>query len=165
MVWIAGGLAKGSRFEQLVADQAHTIKAAVIIGKDQQPMLDAFAASAPDIPMTVIDPKDNDTVMARAVDAAGTYAAIRRRGAHGSGLRLHGPVQVLRGSRKPVRAAGSALGEAAWRKPEASRSITSSASRPNMTDGAAAQTREPLKNGGQGVTPTRYGASTDSAYA
>ncbi|MEO5391970.1 FtsW/RodA/SpoVE family cell cycle protein, partial [Bifidobacterium adolescentis] len=33
-------------------------------------------------------------------------------------------------------------------KPEASRSITSSASRPNMTDGAAAQTREPLKNGG-----------------
>ena len=28
VVWIAGGLAKGSRFEQLVADQAHTIKAA-----------------------------------------------------------------------------------------------------------------------------------------
>lgn len=33
VVWIAGGLAKGSRFEQLVADQAHTIKAAVIIGR------------------------------------------------------------------------------------------------------------------------------------
>ena len=27
VVWIAGGLAKGSRFERLVADQAHTIKA------------------------------------------------------------------------------------------------------------------------------------------
>lgn len=74
VVWIAGGLAKGSRFEQLVADQAHTIKAAIIIGKDQQPMLDAFKASAPDIPMSVIDPTDNDTVMARAIDAAGTYA-------------------------------------------------------------------------------------------
>ena len=73
-VWIAGGLAKGSRFEQLVADQAHTIKAAIIIGKDQQPMLDAFKASAPDIPMSIIDPTDNDTVMARAIDAAGTYA-------------------------------------------------------------------------------------------
>ena len=72
--WIAGGLAKGSRFEQLVADQARTIKAAIIIGKDQQPMLDAFKASAPDIPMSVIDPTDNDTVMARAIDAAGTYA-------------------------------------------------------------------------------------------
>ena len=44
VVWIAGGLAKGSRFEQLVADQARTIKAAIIIGKDQQPMLDAFKA-------------------------------------------------------------------------------------------------------------------------
>ena len=74
VVWIAGGLAKGSRFEQLVKDQAHTIKAAVIIGKDQQPMLDAFAAEAPDIPLTVIDPADNDTVMARAVEACGTYA-------------------------------------------------------------------------------------------
>ena len=74
VVWIAGGLAKGGRFEQLVADQAHTIKAAVIIGKDQQPMIDAFATSAPDIPITVINPTDNDTVMARAIDAAGVYA-------------------------------------------------------------------------------------------
>lgn len=75
VVWIAGGLAKGSRFEQLVAEQRGTIKAAVIIGADQQPMLDAFHTSAPDIALTVIDPGDKDTVMARAVDAAGAYAA------------------------------------------------------------------------------------------
>lgn len=74
VVWIAGGLAKGSRFEQLIADQAHIIKAAVIIGKDQEPMLEAFAASAPNIPLTVIDPADNGSVMARAVDVAGRYA-------------------------------------------------------------------------------------------
>lgn len=74
VVWIAGGLAKGSRFERLVANQAHTIKAAVIIGEDQQPMLDAFKASAPQIPLTVIDPADKSTVMARAVNAAGAYA-------------------------------------------------------------------------------------------
>ncbi|MBT1171324.1 UDP-N-acetylmuramoyl-L-alanine--D-glutamate ligase [Bifidobacterium sp. SO4] len=75
VVWIAGGLAKGSRFEDLVRDQAHTIKAVVIIGKDQQPMLDAFATQAPDIPLTVIDPADNDTVMDRAVEACGKYAS------------------------------------------------------------------------------------------
>ena len=75
VVWIAGGLAKGSRFEDLVRDRAHTIKAAVIIGKDQQPMIDAFASEAPDIPVTVIDPADNDTVMDRAVEACGSYAA------------------------------------------------------------------------------------------
>ncbi|KAB7789805.1 UDP-N-acetylmuramoyl-L-alanine--D-glutamate ligase [Bifidobacterium leontopitheci] len=75
VIWVAGGLAKGSRFEQLVADQAHTIKAAVIIGVDQRPMLDAFAASAPDIPITVIATEPRETVMERAVDAAGAYAA------------------------------------------------------------------------------------------
>lgn len=74
VVWIAGGLAKGARFEQLVASQAHVIKAAVIIGRDQTPMLEAFAASAPDIPITRIDPEDADTVMERAVAAAGGYA-------------------------------------------------------------------------------------------
>ena len=73
VVWIAGGLAKGSSFEQLVADQAHTIKAAVIIGRDQQPMLDAFKTSAPNIPLTIIDPADNGVIMERAVDAAGEY--------------------------------------------------------------------------------------------
>lgn len=46
VIWIAGGLAKGSRFEDLVKDQAHTIKAAVIIGKDQQPMIEAFASQS-----------------------------------------------------------------------------------------------------------------------
>ncbi|NEG54383.1 UDP-N-acetylmuramoyl-L-alanine--D-glutamate ligase [Bifidobacterium platyrrhinorum] len=74
VVWIAGGLAKGSRFEHLVADRKDTIKAAVIIGKDQRPMLDAFAASSPETPLTVIDPDPNDTVMERAVEAAGAYA-------------------------------------------------------------------------------------------
>ena len=72
-VSLAGGLAKGSSFEQLVADQAHTIKAAVIIGRDQQPMLDAFKTSAPNIPLTIIDPADNGVIMERAVDAAGEY--------------------------------------------------------------------------------------------
>ena len=37
-------------------------------------MLEAFAASAPGIPLTVIEPEPSDTVMARAVDAAGAYA-------------------------------------------------------------------------------------------
>ncbi|KAB7785700.1 UDP-N-acetylmuramoyl-L-alanine--D-glutamate ligase [Bifidobacterium cebidarum] len=75
VVWIAGGLAKGSRFEQLIGDQAKTIKAAVIIGKDQTPMREAFASQAPDIPITFIDPEDNATVMKRAVEACGGYAS------------------------------------------------------------------------------------------
>jgi UDP-N-acetylmuramoylalanine--D-glutamate ligase len=75
VIWIAGGLAKGSRFERLVADQASTIKAAVIIGVDQKPMLDAFASSAPQIAVTIINPDDKTDVMRAAVEAAGQYAA------------------------------------------------------------------------------------------
>lgn len=75
VVWIAGGLAKGGHFEDLVAQQAPNIKAVVVIGVDQQPMLEALKTSAPDIPVTVIDPKDNSSVMSRAVTVAGEYAA------------------------------------------------------------------------------------------
>ena len=74
VVWIAGGLAKGSRFEELVAARRATVKAAVVIGVDQRPMLDAFAACAPDTPLTVIDPEPKDDVMERAVEACGAYA-------------------------------------------------------------------------------------------
>ena len=71
VVWIAGGLAKGSRFEDLVSSQRAAMKAAVIIGVDQRPLLEAFASEAPDVPVIAIDPEPNDTVMARAVEAAG----------------------------------------------------------------------------------------------
>ncbi|WP_314686827.1 UDP-N-acetylmuramoyl-L-alanine--D-glutamate ligase [uncultured Bifidobacterium sp.] len=75
VVWIAGGLAKGARFEDLIADRRDVIKAAVVIGLDQRPMLEALRSQAPDIPLTVIDPEDRMTVMQRAVDAAADLAA------------------------------------------------------------------------------------------
>jgi UDP-N-acetylmuramoylalanine--D-glutamate ligase len=73
VVWIAGGLAKGAHFEDLVARQADVVKAAVIIGVDQEPMRQAFAVSAPEIPVSFIDPAASEDVMERAVEAAGAY--------------------------------------------------------------------------------------------
>lgn len=75
VVWIAGGLAKGARFEDLIAGRRDVIKAAVVIGVDQRPMLEALRTQAPEIPVTVIDPGDRMTVMERAVDAAADLAA------------------------------------------------------------------------------------------
>ena len=74
VVWIAGGLAKGGRFEELVAQEHDRMKAAVIIGVDQEPMLEAFRTCAPDVPLTVIDPAGTGSVMRRAVDAAAALA-------------------------------------------------------------------------------------------
>ncbi len=75
VVWVAGGLAKGGRFEQLVAEERDRLKAAVVIGVNQEPILDALRTSAPDLPVAVIDPSDAATVMARAVDAAAAFTS------------------------------------------------------------------------------------------
>ena len=73
VVWIAGGLAKGARFEELVRQMRSKMKAAVVIGRDQSQMRDALAAGAPDLPVVFIDPDAKD-VMGEAVEAAAAQA-------------------------------------------------------------------------------------------
>jgi UDP-N-acetylmuramoylalanine--D-glutamate ligase len=70
VVWIAGGLAKGATFDELVSSRADRMRAAVVIGADPRPMADTLARHAPEIPVVVIDPGDTGTVMRRAVAAA-----------------------------------------------------------------------------------------------
>ncbi|WP_278237147.1 UDP-N-acetylmuramoyl-L-alanine--D-glutamate ligase [Isoptericola sp. AK164] len=69
-VWIAGGLAKGATFDDLVASRADRLRAAVVIGTDPEPFTDALARHAPEVPVRVIDPGDTGSVMRRAVSAA-----------------------------------------------------------------------------------------------
>lgn len=70
VVWIAGGLAKGASFDDLVRDRADRLRAAVLIGVDQAPLAEALARHAPAIPVHRVDPTDTGTVMSRAVTAA-----------------------------------------------------------------------------------------------
>lgn len=56
VVWIAGGLAKGGHFEDLVARQRHVMKAAVVIGVDQRPIVEALHSQAPNLPVTLVAP-------------------------------------------------------------------------------------------------------------
>ncbi|OTA27557.1 UDP-N-acetylmuramoyl-L-alanine--D-glutamate ligase [Alloscardovia macacae] len=81
VIWISGGLAKGAEFGDLIAEQKNRMKAAVIIGVDQRPMLEALDAHAPELPRTVIQPADSETtdsaaepIMRQAVEAAAAYA-------------------------------------------------------------------------------------------
>ncbi len=69
-VWIAGGLAKGARFDELVSTRADRLRAVVVIGVDQEPLLAALARHAPSIPVHRVDPTDTGTVMSRAVELA-----------------------------------------------------------------------------------------------
>ena len=74
VVWIAGGQAKGQRFDDLVTRIAPAVRAAVIIGVDSTPLLNALATHAPHIPVTVVVP--GDTVMERAVAVARQHARV-----------------------------------------------------------------------------------------
>lgn len=72
VVWIAGGLAKGARFDQLVDTVGPKLKAAIIIGVDQEPFTAAFAGR--DTPVHFIDPATSDP-LAAAVDLAARLSA------------------------------------------------------------------------------------------
>jgi len=72
-VWIAGGLAKGARFDELVSARADRLRAVVVIGVDPEPILDALARHAPQIPHVRIDPSEHE-VMTAAVSAAARLA-------------------------------------------------------------------------------------------
>jgi len=70
VVWIAGGLAKGARFDDLVRTVRGRLRAAVLIGVDQEPLRDALERHAPEVPVVATDPGDTGTVMTRAVRRA-----------------------------------------------------------------------------------------------
>ncbi|SHL84163.1 UDP-N-acetylmuramoyl-L-alanine--D-glutamate ligase [Actinacidiphila paucisporea] len=74
VVWIAGGLAKGAEFDELVAAAAGRLRGAVLFGADRALIREALARHAPQVP--VVDLERTDTgAMSAAVDAARELAA------------------------------------------------------------------------------------------
>ncbi|MER7052985.1 MULTISPECIES: UDP-N-acetylmuramoyl-L-alanine--D-glutamate ligase [unclassified Streptomyces] len=69
IVWIAGGLAKGATFDELVAGAAERLRGAVLIGADRALIREALARHAPEVP--VVDLGRTDTgAMLQAVREA-----------------------------------------------------------------------------------------------
>jgi UDP-N-acetylmuramoylalanine--D-glutamate ligase len=76
VVWVAGGLAKGAQFDELVRTRRDRLRAVVLIGTDRAPLRDALARHAPDIPVVEVDAGDTGAVMTRAVQEARRLAAV-----------------------------------------------------------------------------------------
>ena len=76
VVWIAGGLAKGGEFDDLVRVHAHRLRGAVLLGADRDVVAQALARHAPAIPVVVVDgPETTDvSVMDPVVRAARALA-------------------------------------------------------------------------------------------
>ncbi|AEE45746.1 UDP-N-acetylmuramoyl-L-alanine--D-glutamate ligase [Cellulomonas fimi] len=75
VVWVAGGLAKGATFDELVASRRDRLRAVVLIGVDRAPLREALARHAPDVPVVEVDAGDTGSVMTRAVHEARRLAA------------------------------------------------------------------------------------------
>jgi UDP-N-acetylmuramoylalanine--D-glutamate ligase len=68
VVWIAGGLAKGADFDELVAASAGRLRAAVLLGADRARIAGALARHAPDVPVVELERADTGaTAMTAAV--------------------------------------------------------------------------------------------------
>jgi UDP-N-acetylmuramoylalanine--D-glutamate ligase len=69
VVWIAGGQAKGARFDEVVRAHRRHLRAAVLIGADRDVVADALDRHAPEVPRIRVDPPDTGA-MAGAVGQA-----------------------------------------------------------------------------------------------
>ena len=73
VVWVAGGLAKGASFDELVIATRDRLRAAVLIGRDRELVAEALARHAPDVPVVEVDTGETDP-MDRVVEVAASIA-------------------------------------------------------------------------------------------
>ncbi|MDF3288602.1 UDP-N-acetylmuramoyl-L-alanine--D-glutamate ligase [Streptomyces silvisoli] len=73
VVWIAGGLAKGATFDELVAKSAKRLRGAVLIGADRALIAEALRRHAPEVPVVDLERTDTEAMTA-VVDAAKALA-------------------------------------------------------------------------------------------
>ena len=80
VVWVAGGLAKGARFDDLVAAARDRLRGVVLLGRDRALIAEALARHAPDVPVIVAEGREDERVagvtglMAQVVEAAAALA-------------------------------------------------------------------------------------------
>ncbi len=74
VVWVAGGLAKGARFDDLVVAARDRLRGVVLLGRDRQVIADALSRHAPDVPVIDVGADDTGDPMERVVDAAAGLA-------------------------------------------------------------------------------------------
>ena len=73
VVWVAGGLAKGQEFDDLVIASANRLRAVVLLGQDRARIAEALARHAPQVPVHDVSASDT-SAMAEVVRLAARAA-------------------------------------------------------------------------------------------
>src|SRR4051812_1806165 len=94
VVWVAGGQAKGTRFDELVAAHAGRLRAAVLLGVDAPVVAQALARHAPDVPVEVVTTAEDGPVTP-AVAGSGAVDVMARVVATAASLARPGDVVLL----------------------------------------------------------------------
>ncbi len=82
VVWVAGGLAKGAHFDELVRTARQRLRAVVLLGRDRDVVAEALSRHAPDVPVAVVEgsedggARDGGTDLMRRVVAAAAEVAV-----------------------------------------------------------------------------------------
>ncbi|CAN5167251.1 UDP-N-acetylmuramoyl-L-alanine--D-glutamate ligase [soil metagenome] len=74
VVWVVGGLLKGVDVDALVLGNLGRLRGAVVIGLDRQPLLDAFARHAPELPVFPVEETETERVMPTVVRLSAAVA-------------------------------------------------------------------------------------------
>ncbi|MBU7599557.1 UDP-N-acetylmuramoyl-L-alanine--D-glutamate ligase [Streptomyces sp. P38-E01] len=69
VVWIAGGLAKGATFDQLVEGALPRLRGVVTLGQDRELIREALSRHAPDVPVTDLERTDTEAMSAAVREA------------------------------------------------------------------------------------------------
>ncbi|MEW1721357.1 UDP-N-acetylmuramoyl-L-alanine--D-glutamate ligase [Streptomyces sp. NPDC093109] len=70
IVWIAGGLAKGASFDELVGAAAGRLRGVVLLGADRALIKEALTRHAPEVPVVDLDRTDTGAMSAAVREAA-----------------------------------------------------------------------------------------------
>jgi UDP-N-acetylmuramoylalanine--D-glutamate ligase len=70
VVWVAGGLAKGGTFDELVTTARERLRGAVLIGADRAVVAEALARHAPEIPVVEVERTDTGAMETVVREAA-----------------------------------------------------------------------------------------------
>ncbi|WP_327269807.1 UDP-N-acetylmuramoyl-L-alanine--D-glutamate ligase [Streptomyces sp. NBC_01218] len=70
IVWIAGGLAKGAAFDELVSGAAERLRGVVLMGRDRAVIREALTRHAPEVPVVDLDRTDTGAMSEAVAEAA-----------------------------------------------------------------------------------------------
>ncbi|WP_030972900.1 UDP-N-acetylmuramoyl-L-alanine--D-glutamate ligase [Streptomyces sp. NRRL S-1824] len=70
IVWIAGGLAKGATFDELVSGAAKRLRGVVLMGRDRELIHEALTRHAPEVPVVDLDRTDTGAMSEAVREAA-----------------------------------------------------------------------------------------------